>query len=82
MYPALIGIPCVLVLGLLTILALKFEGCSFSSMLFTGCACLCLAGVLLVIAFARYQFSHLWRHPDPAFSKKRELKTAERRTNV
>ena len=74
--PALIGVPCVLMLGILIILALKFEECSSALVLLVACATLCVAAVLVVLAFARYQFSHLWKHPDPAFSKKAEKRRA------
>ena len=41
-----------------------------SSVVAAGCVSCGIAGSLLVVAFARYQFTHLWDKPDPAFSKK------------
>ena len=41
-----------------------------SSVVAAGCVSCGLAGILIIMAFARYQFTHLWKKPDPAFSKK------------
>lgn len=70
-YPALISAGAVLFLGMLLVLALKQEEVSFQVRLLTGCITLCMSAILLVTAFARYQFTHLWKHSDPACSRKR-----------
>jgi uncharacterized membrane protein YphA (DoxX/SURF4 family) len=79
--PAFVGACAVLIIGLLIICALKprVDGgeLSSSTILLTGCCSLCLAAMCIVAAFARYQFTHLWKHPDPAFSKK----AAKKRNN-
>ena len=69
--PALISACAVLIIGMLMVLALKQEEVPFQTLLLTGYITLCLAAMLLVIAFARYQFTHLWKHPDPSFSRNR-----------
>lgn len=70
-YPAIISAGVVLLIGMVLFFALKQEEASFQTLLLTACITLCLAAILLVTAFSRYQFTHLWKHPDPAFSKKR-----------
>jgi hypothetical protein len=34
------------------------------------CLTLCIAVMCLIAAFARYQFFHLWKNPDPSVSRK------------
>ena len=77
-FPALIAAFCVLALGGLVSFYLNErveagEG-SMLSVLLVGCLSCGIAGVLFIAAFARYQFSHLWNSPDPAFSKKARRK--------
>lgn len=74
-YPALISSGAVLLIGTLMVLALKQEEVSFQILLLTACITLCSAAILLVTAFARYQFTHLWKQPDPAFSRKRATRS-------
>lgn len=64
-YPALIFAAAVLVLGALIAygLAKQVEAGerSMSSVLLVGCLSFGIAGILVVAAFARYQFTHLWK---------------------
>ncbi len=39
------------------------------SVLLTGCVTIVLTGALVIVAFARYKFTHLWKKP-PSASKK------------
>jgi len=63
--PALIAAACSLVFGALVVLELvnRLEDGigNPSSIVFTTCASCGLAAVLVVTAFARYQFTHLWK---------------------
>ena len=41
-----------------------------ASVVAAACITCGVVGSSIVMAFARYQFTHLWNKPDPAFSKK------------
>ena len=73
-YPALIGAVCVLVLGFFITCWLHQQAeigeSDGSSVLLVGALSCSISGALVILAFARYQFTHLWKRPDPAFSKK------------
>jgi sterol desaturase/sphingolipid hydroxylase (fatty acid hydroxylase superfamily) len=73
-YPALIGAVGILVVGgLLSLAALDRYQDGLGSMdvvWFLAYTTLCLVVICVIAAFARYQFLHLWQHPDPAFAKK------------
>lgn len=64
-YTALIGAGVTLLGGCLLMLGLSRESATsegFSSpVLLAGCMTFLLFGVFLIIAFARYKFTHLWR---------------------
>ena len=75
-YPALVAAACALIIGMSIIMVLKDrlkDGIGTpSSILLTGCISCGIAAVLIVSAFARYQFTHLWKKPNPALAKDRE----------
>ncbi len=77
-YPALISALCVLIVGaLLAFLGLDRYASGTGSMgmvWLTVYATLCVTVICVIMAFARYQFTHLWKQPDPAFSKKAQRK--------
>lgn len=83
-YPALIAAVCSLIFGALTCWALKDrvdagEGTS-ASILLVACISVGTSGALLIAAFARYQFTHLWKRPEAAHSKTNTVKPAGRDT--
>jgi spore maturation protein SpmA len=79
-YPALIAAACVLAAGGLIILALENrlkDGIGDpSSIIFTACIACGAAGVLVIIAFARYQYTHLWKKPQ--YPKPEDVKDSSR----
>lgn len=82
-YPALIFSACALLVGAACVLWLKRRVdiglASESSVLFVGFASLGLAGCGLIAAFARYQFTHLWkRRPQPQPEDEAVLKQQSR----
>lgn len=84
--PALVAAACVLVFGTVVIYWLRqrvdIGEANESSVLFAGCLTCGIAGSLVILAFARYQFLHLWVKKDPAFAKKtkRQRQTQRRRS--
>jgi hypothetical protein len=72
--PALIAAACVMLFGGFVVYYLYRRvddgDANSASVLFAVCLTCGLVGTLVILAFARYQFTHLWKHPDPAFSKK------------
>ncbi len=82
-FAPLIGAVCVFVLGVFITCCLHQqveagEG-ERASVLFAGSLSCGLSGTLVIVAFARYQFTHLWKKPDPAFSKKARKKRDKRK---
>jgi hypothetical protein len=80
-YPALMIALCVLVIGGLVGFDAHAryddgegsEGALLCAVYVTlGAVLICVVG-----AFARYQFRHLWKNPDPAFSRKARKKRAK-----
>ncbi|VGO22245.1 hypothetical protein [Pontiella sulfatireligans] len=75
-YPSLISAAVVLVLGAVLVCDILKQvdagEADASSAILTGCLACGISGSLVIAAFARYQFTHLWRNPDPAFVKKRK----------
>ncbi len=73
-YPALFAAAFVLVLGYLVVCWLAKRADAGlgdeSTVMAAGCFSCAMAGTLVVAAFARYQFTHLWKNPDPAFARK------------
>ncbi|VGO22281.1 hypothetical protein [Pontiella sulfatireligans] len=41
-----------------------------SSVMLAGCVTIVLTGSFLIVAFSRYRFTHLWKTPQAAHSKK------------
>lgn len=75
-YAALIAAACVLLLGACTVFELQrrisYGDGNFSSPLFIGCLTCAISGALVISAFSRYQFTHLWRKDTaPASLKKK-----------
>ncbi len=75
-YPALIAAGCVIILGTCVAGCLRKriddgEG-NPSSLILDICLTVVLTGILLIIAFARYKFTHL--RTDPRLSKKKWAK--------
>jgi len=85
-YPALVGACFVLIIGVLIMCGMKpavdAGEMDQSMVLLAAFMTLCVTSILVVAAFARYQFTHLWRHKDPAFSKKRKLRKEEKRIDA
>ncbi|MCF7817910.1 MAG: hypothetical protein K9M54_08515 [Kiritimatiellales bacterium] len=74
-YPALVAAACVMLVGGFLACGLKNriedgDG-DYSSLLLVGCLSAGLSGTLLIVAFARYQFTHLWKKPDPVPAKRK-----------
>jgi hypothetical protein len=80
-YPALIGSGFVLLTGSLIVWgllpAVKSGDVGFSAVWLVVCLSVCIAAILIVAAFVRHQFAHLWKHEDPAGSKRASEKRAE-----
>lgn len=72
--PALIAAACVLAFGTALIFWLRprveVGEAEVSSVLLAGCMTCGITGGLLVSAFARYQFTHLWKKPHSGPTKK------------
>ncbi len=83
-YPALIGAVTVMFFGALATFHFykMAESGETDKQLFlmSGMITLAFSGALLIAAFARYQFTHLWQRPDPAFSKKERKRRRECRS--
>jgi hypothetical protein len=80
-YPALMIAVWVLVIGWLVAFDAHArydhgEG-SEGAMLFAVYGTLGAIVICVIGAFARYEFRHLWKNPDPAFSKKARRKRAQ-----
>jgi hypothetical protein len=75
-YPALIAAVVVLAFGAFVVwnqLGKVEDGLAEpSSAVAAGCFSCGIAAACIVAAFARYQFTHLWKKPDPAFSRKQK----------
>lgn len=76
--PALIAAGCILILGgsYMYCLYRRVDAgeASPESILHVAFLTIGATGALLILAFARYRFTHLWKHPDPAFSKRAKTK--------
>ncbi len=72
-YTALVGAAVTLIAGSLLMLGLtkstpSAEGVP-ASVLLAGCVTFLIFGFFLIVAFARYRFTHLWRTSKPAPQK-------------
>ncbi len=72
-YPALIAALFILIIGAWIIFELHQRVDtgeeSASSVVLAYCMTFGIVGTLVVSAFARYQFTHLWKKPDPSVSR-------------
>ena len=73
-YPALIAAACIMLIGAFAahglIRQIEVGNADPSSLLLVGCLSIGLSGTLVIVAFSRYQFTHLWKKPAPALAKK------------
>lgn len=71
-YPALVGAVCVLAFGGLVCWGLNERVQAglgdLSQIILTASLCCGIAGALVITAFARYQFTHLWKKAKPRSS--------------
>ncbi len=81
-YPALVAAVCIMLFGAFAVYGLmqriETGDGDYSSLLFVGCLSCGISGALVIAAFARYQFTHLWKKPAPASSKKERQKRKHR----
>ncbi len=77
-YTALIAAAVVLVFGMCVSCCLKnrveIGEANRSTVALVICLTAAISGALVISAFARYTFTHLWKTPDPAFAKKKRQK--------
>jgi len=72
-YPALVAAACILLVGAFAVYGLKRRikvgDADFSSLFLLVCLSCAISGDLVITAFSRYQFTHLWKKPIRPFQK-------------